>query len=371
MTSRDVSQQVSWKSDDVLKATVANNNTESGLVTAISPGQLTISANLELLTDQINIDVTDAELTSIQVNSASTQVIVPSSILATAIASFSDSSTLDVSSQVNWLSSDTNIAEVGNSSADKGLVKALAAGSVNISASMLGINSLLVPLEVSLEPNLPKALSLTVQPNFILNDDNDTAQVNLVLVPNAETGVIADGTPITLTINEGTTNRDVELVTTNGAVSYSLKSTYDGFISLSASASNYSVGAGVSSTDELTDALSINGRGTVVYENNTLKAGSIFYLLLKNLTNRVFIIEQINAGYLDPNNNNAFVNFPDSPITASAFISNGDLTAGESTYIGYELESDVEASQFVISYLLYDSQSDSTFRFNSTFNFAQ
>ncbi len=115
MTSRDVSQQVSWKSDDVLKATVANNNTESGLVTAISPGQLTISANLELLTDQINIDVTDAELTSIQVNSASTQVIVPSSILATAIASFSDSSTLDVSSQVNWLSSDTNIAEIGNS----------------------------------------------------------------------------------------------------------------------------------------------------------------------------------------------------------------------------------------------------------------
>ncbi|WP_293745950.1 Ig-like domain-containing protein [uncultured Paraglaciecola sp.] len=371
MTSRDVSQQVSWKSDDVLKATVANNNTESGLVTAISPGQLTISANLDLLTDQINIDVTDAELTSIQVNSASTQVIVPSSILATAIANFSDSSTLDVSSQVNWLSSDTNIAEVGNSSADKGLVKALAAGSVNISASILGINSLLVPLEVSLEPNLPKALSLTVQPNFILNDDNDTALVNLVLVPNAETGVIADGTPITLTINEGTTNRDEELVTTNGAVSYLLKSTYDGFISLSATASNYSVGAGVSSTDELTDAFSVIGQGSAVYENNTLKAGSVFYLFVKNLTNRAFIVEQINFGYLDPNNNNAFVNFPESPISSGAFVSNGDLTAGEFNYIGYELESDVEASIYVISYLLYDSQSDSTFRFDSTFNFAQ
>ena len=371
MSTRDISQQVNWQSDDVLKATVSNNNTEAGLVRAISPGQLTISASLELLTDQIAIDVTDAVLTSIQVSSTSNQVIVQSSVLATAIASFSDSSTLDVSPQVNWLSSDTNIAEIGNTAADKGLVKGLAAGNVNISASLLGINSSFLALEVTLDPNLPKALNLSVQPNIILNDNNDSAQISLVLVPNAETGVIADGTPISLTITEGTATRDIDLVTTNGAVSYSLKSSYEGFISLSATASDYSVGSGVSSTDDLTDAFSVSGRGTVEYENNLLKEGSVFYLLLRNLTNREFIIEQVNFGYLDPNNNNIFVNFPDSPTFTDAFISNGDLTAGESTYIGYELDYDVEASQYVISYLFTDAQSNSSFRYGGTFDFSQ
>ncbi|MEP1445402.1 MAG: Ig-like domain-containing protein [Paraglaciecola sp.] len=371
LSTGDVSQQVSWISNDVVKATVSNNGAESGLVRAITPGQVVISANIGEITDQINIDVTDAVLTSIQVNIATPQVIVESSVVANAIGQFSDSSTLDVSTQVNWISSATNIASIGNTVTDKGKVNALSAGNVNISASLQGIDSPLVPLEVTLDPDLPKALNLSVQPNIILNDNNDTAQINLVLVPNAESGTIADGTPISLTITEGTTTREVMLVTTNGAANYSLSSSYDGFISLAANSSDFSVGSGLSSTDSLTDAFSVIGQGTVVYEDNTLKLGSIFYLYLRNLTNREFGIEQIDFGYLDPNNNNVFVHFPESPISSGPFVSNGDLTAGEFNYIGYELESDVEASIYVISYLFFDAQSNTSFRFDITFNFAQ
>jgi hypothetical protein len=85
----------------------------------------------------------------------------------------------------------------------------------------------------------------------------------------------------------------------------------------------------------------------------------------------VFIVDQINFGYLDPNNSNAFINFPESPITSGRFISDGDLTAGEFNFIGYELESDVEASEYVITYLFSDGNSDTSFKLYNTFNFAE
>jgi hypothetical protein len=371
MSTRNLNHRVNWQSDDVLKATVSNANSNSGLLRAISPGQLTISVSLGSLSNQINIDVTDAELTGIQINNPNSQINVTSTQLVTAIATFSDSSTQDVSTQVNWLSSDTSIASIGNAEFDKGFVTALSAGMVNISASLQGIKSSTTPLEVILNPNFPRALNLSVQPNMILNDSSDTSEISLVLVPSKEAGVIADGTPVTLTITEGDTNRDVNLVTTNGKVNYSLQSSYDGFISLSATASDYSVDSGLSSANDLANAFYIKGQGTLVYENNTLKAGSVLYLLLRNLTNRVFIVDQINVGYLDPNNNNAFVNFPDSPITSGAFISDGDLTAGEFNAIGYELDNDTESSIFVISYLIFDENSNAPFRLDSSFNFVQ
>ena len=371
MSTKNLSQQVTWKSDDVAKATVSNNGAESGLLRALSPGQLTISASLGTLSDQINIDVTDPVLTSIQVSTTSAQLNVSSSTQASAIASFSDSSTLDVSSQVNWLSSDVNVASIGNTASDKGLVRGLSTGIVNISASFKEISSSSIPLEVTLDPNLPKALNLLVQPNIIFNDSNDAAQVNLTLVPSAEGGVIADGTPITLTITEGATNRDVNLVTTNGAASYSLQSAYDGFISLSASAGDYSASSGLLSTDSLSDAISAVGQGNVVYENDMLKAGSVFVILLRNQTNRVFNIERINIGYFDPNNGNTFVDLPGSPLISGATISDGDLTAGEFTFIGYELDNDIEASVYIISFLFSDDQSNTSFLLNGTFNFAQ
>jgi uncharacterized protein YjdB len=367
----NISQQVSWQSDDILKATVSNNNAESGLLRAIGMGQLTVSASLGSLIDQVNIDVTDALLTSIQVSSVSTQLNVKSSVLATAIGHFSDSSTQDLSSQVNWLSSNVNIASIGNTEFEKGLVSALSPGIVDISASRSGINSLPIALEVVFNPNLPKAINMLVQPNIIINDSNDAAQVDLVLVPSANGGVIADGTPITLTITEGAMDRNVDLVTTNGAVSYSLQSSYDGFISLSASTNDYTVTSGVLSTDSLSDAISSTGRSNGLYENNMLQQGSAFFVLVRNLTNRVFNIEQINIGYRDPNNGNVFVDFPGSPITTAAAISDGDLTAGEFSFIGYELDNDVEARIYIISYVISDDQSNSVFALINTFNFAQ
>jgi hypothetical protein len=141
---------------------------------------------------------------------------------------------------------------------------------------------------------------------------------------------------------------------------------------LSAIAGDYSVSSGVLSTDSLSDALLGTGlTRDLVYENNTLKEGSTFAFPIRNLTNRVFIINQVNVGYLDPNNNDAFVNFPESPLTEIESLSDGALTAGEFYFIGYQLNNDIEANIYVVSFLITDEKSNLSFRLRATFDFEE
>jgi hypothetical protein len=116
----------------------------------------------------------------------------------------------------------------------------------------------------------------------------------------------------------------------------------------------------------LKDALIARGQSNVVYEDNELKAGSVFYMLLRNLSNRVFNIEQIDIGYVV---GNSIIFFGDSPLTEGQYISDGSLTAGEFTYIGYQLDNDTEASIYIISYLFSDPVSGNRFSLDGIFNF--
>jgi hypothetical protein len=61
-----------------------------------------------------------------------------------AIGTYSDGSTKNITSQVTWTSSKTNIATVSAS----GLVTAIAAGNTSIMATLSGINSTVVPLTI-------------------------------------------------------------------------------------------------------------------------------------------------------------------------------------------------------------------------------
>ncbi|MFT6903609.1 MAG: hypothetical protein ACJAS1_000253 [Oleiphilaceae bacterium] len=370
-STKDISQQVTWQINDVQLATISNNNSESGLLRALSPGQVTVTASLGVVSDQLNINVTNAVLTGIQVPSPGSQLNIKSSVLVTATASYSDLSTQDVSSQVNWLSSDVNVASIGNSAADKGVVKALSVGTINITASLNGISSSLVQLEVTVNPNLPKALNLSVQPNIILNNNNDAALVNLVLVPSVEGGVIADGTAVTLTIIEGNVSRIENLVTTNATVSYSLKSGFDGFISLSASASDFSVSSGVLSTDKLQNAIIFQAQSRSAFDSNTLREGSLFLVLLRNVSNRGFFFDGIAIVEGDPVSSSNLTQLPGSPVLDDAFLSDGLLEGGEASFFGYELDQDVTGSIFSLIFRFSDQESGSTFTTGSIFRFQE
>ena len=368
-STRDISQQVTWQSSNVALATVSNAIGEAGLLRAVQTGEVSISATLGVVVAQVSVDITDAVLTSLSITLPEAEMNVKTTQQARVSAVYSDSSTQDVTAQVDWLSSNSEIASIGNNQSDKGRVSALSIGTVNLSASLNGVVSDSVALAVTLNPNLPNSLKLTAQPNVLLNNASDTALITITLVPTESSGVIPDGTPVTLTITEGETSRGESLFSTDGQVSYELQSSYDGLISLSATTENLSVSSAVLSTDQLKDAILANGQALADFDAGVLKAGSSIYLFLRNLSNRVFTIRQVDIVYVDPDTSTVLA-FPESPLTEPQFISGGTLSAGEFTYVGYGLDEDVRASIYVVSYLFYDPVSDTEFRLEGGFNFS-
>ncbi|GDY27543.1 hypothetical protein AHAT_34330 [Agarivorans sp. Toyoura001] len=139
-SSIDLSSTVSWNSSDVSVATIVN-----GLTTGVIEGSTTISANLNgISSDDVNLTVTAAELVSISVEALTDILVVSRSSTYIAMGTYSDGSTVDVSSSVVWLSSNTGLVSIVS-----GTATALASGNVDISASQGGVSSSTSSLEAT------------------------------------------------------------------------------------------------------------------------------------------------------------------------------------------------------------------------------
>jgi trimeric autotransporter adhesin len=132
-TSVDISDKVVWNS-----ATAAVSTMDSqGKALALQPGTSVISASLGGQAASTVFTVTSAELTSISISPSNASVAdgLTTQFIATGL--YSDGSTEDISTAVNWLSSDTSVAVMApDQSTSSGLAAAVAPGSTQISASM-------------------------------------------------------------------------------------------------------------------------------------------------------------------------------------------------------------------------------------------
>jgi trimeric autotransporter adhesin len=180
-SSKDISAQASWISNQPTLLTVD----AKGEVTGKASGTAIVTAHLQEATGQISLSITNATVSQIQITPASLTLAKGMAKKLTAIATLSDQSTQDVSSQVAWLSSNTSIATIST----LGLVNAVATGSTTLSASLLGVT---------------KSLSLTVT-NATLNQGGLTiATPPLTLIAGltaqlAATGSYSDGTTVDVT----------------------------------------------------------------------------------------------------------------------------------------------------------------------------
>lgn len=111
-----------------------------GNVTGVSQGSTTITATYNnpsggVLTTNIIVTVTAATLSSITVTADSTPNAVGIPIQLHAVGNYSDSSMLDITTQVHFTSSDPSVAVVNN----LGLVTTVAVGQTEISATLNGV----------------------------------------------------------------------------------------------------------------------------------------------------------------------------------------------------------------------------------------
>jgi plastocyanin len=137
-STEDLTSQVTWASATMSVATISNASGSAGLATAVGQGTSMISATLDGISGSTALTVSPAALVSIAVTPADPGVNVGQTQQFTAIATLTDHSTGDATTQVHWISTSTPVAIIVPS----GVATGLAVGVTMIDAVMDGITGL-------------------------------------------------------------------------------------------------------------------------------------------------------------------------------------------------------------------------------------
>lgn len=120
-----------WASLNSAVATVSNAAGRQGFTTGVGAGSTTINAVFAGITGSLNVTVSSAVLQSIAVTPASATINAGNSQPYTAIGTFSDSTTFDLTNQVTWISSSPAVAPISSG----GLASGATPGITHITAT--------------------------------------------------------------------------------------------------------------------------------------------------------------------------------------------------------------------------------------------
>ncbi|HTE91008.1 MAG TPA: Ig-like domain-containing protein, partial [Terriglobales bacterium] len=147
-TSKDISSTVSWASSANTVAGISG----TGLATPVKGGQVTITATSGAISGSTTLTITTG-LSSIAVSSSASGINVGQTTQFTAIGSYADGTTKDLTSSVIWTSSAPTVASISGSGLASGLKGGQASmmatsGSVN-NSSTLTVTALLSSISVT------------------------------------------------------------------------------------------------------------------------------------------------------------------------------------------------------------------------------
>ena len=157
-STQNLTSQVTWASATTSVATI----TAAGLATGAATGPSTISASLDGVTGSTVLTVSPAALLSIAVSPATPSITQGGTEQFTAIGTFSDNSTQNLTNQVTWASATTSVATITSG----GLASGMATGNATIIATLDGITVSTV-LTVDAPPAPPLVTLTNVQ--LVLN----------------------------------------------------------------------------------------------------------------------------------------------------------------------------------------------------------
>ncbi|MCJ8218260.1 Ig-like domain-containing protein, partial [Aeromonas veronii] len=141
-SSVDITKDVTWKSEEPNVLPIDNTGEAKGKDIGSSKIQASIG---NIHSNVVNVEVTDAIITSIQLTPSVISLAKGQIQPLTATAIFSDDTSFPVTESVTWKSEDANIATVTN----KGVLNAVNSGVVEIFASKDGVTSNVVNVEVT------------------------------------------------------------------------------------------------------------------------------------------------------------------------------------------------------------------------------
>ena len=251
--TRDITAEVTWAIEHNTIADVSNAAGSEGLVTALSPGETTITANYDDLSGSELVVVTAAVLAGIEIIPQDAELQVGITEQYEAAGTFSDGSSQDVTILATWESSDMNVATIDNA----GLATTLASGSTTITGAWQGIES-----NASLLVTDATLTAVTITPETATIAQGTTVQFE------AE-GTFSDDTPqdITDIVDWQSTDNGIGIIDTNGLA----EGIAPGQADITAS---YDVGGNIiSDTAVLTVSDAILESIIVTPENSTIQVG--------------------------------------------------------------------------------------------------
>jgi hypothetical protein len=186
-TTQNLTQNVTWSSDNSGIAAISNAQGSYGLVKSLATGTTTIKATSGSVQGAASLTITSATLAALDVTPAIPSI--PAGLLQQffATGTFSDGTTKDMTSEVTWNSTDTGVATVSNATGSNGLATTLVQGTATITATF---------------GNMSGSTLLTVIPATIIAIEVDPLDLS---IPRGSTqqftaaGILSDDTVIDLT----------------------------------------------------------------------------------------------------------------------------------------------------------------------------
>ncbi len=134
-STQDVTMSAVWSSSDTNVATISNTTGQQGLASSLLQGTATITATSGTIAGSATLTVTAATLVSIAVTPANPMLPAGTTQQFTAIGTFTDGTSQNLTTSAIWASSDPTVVTIGNSAGMIGLATAVAQGGVTITAT--------------------------------------------------------------------------------------------------------------------------------------------------------------------------------------------------------------------------------------------
>lgn len=288
----DVTTQVTWNSADDTRLRAENRESNHGRLTALAMGDVIVTASLDGVQISTTLSVGAATLTGLSILANSNSLDSAEQQPLTAMGTFSDGSSQDLTSQVIWNSSAPSLAQVSNTDTDRGLVVAGigVSGSAVITASFGGFNPTLT-LNINDTPQRPISLVVLATPNAILNDNSDASSLEIRVQAANPTASVADGTIIDLQISQsGIPLSTQSLTTTGGVASTSFTTTNTGLLQIHATVNgtNISNSAALYASSNITAVITGAAFADAETAGTQILNGARFGFLIHNISNRNF-----------------------------------------------------------------------------------
>jgi len=265
-SKHNVTSKAVWASTNTNAATI---NPGTGHALGVGGGlSTTISATIGSVVGNITLNVSNATIVSIVVAPAGTTIAPLTDETFTAIGTFSDSTTQDLSQDVVWASNNTAAATISNTSGSIGVATGVPPGGpVTISATFGAVTGT-APLTVtsatlSSIAVSPATAGLTPGSTLALAAKGTFSDGSTQSVDRVATWMTSDQTVATVTTQgsvTGVANGPVTITAQLNGVSGSASLTVEGFTAITISPASGSVAAGTatpfSATATLTDGTS-------------------------------------------------------------------------------------------------------------------